>query len=63
MGEWRGLEICIPLSTWLWEDFSIPITHYTRVGVQTLMENDGKAGISSMFKNINFYSLFREGEK
>jgi len=27
------------------------------------MENDGKTGISSMFKNINFYSLFSEGEK
>jgi len=63
MGEYRGLEICTPLSTSLWENFSIPVTHYTSVGVHTLMENDGKTGISSMFKNINFYSLFSEGEK
>jgi len=33
------------------------------VGVHTLTENYEKEGISSMFKNINLYSLFSEGEK
>jgi hypothetical protein len=38
------------------------VTHYTSVKVHTLMENDGKAGISSMFINITIYSVFSEGE-
>ena len=32
------------------------------MGVHTLMEIDGKAGISSMLKNITIYSLFSEGQ-
>jgi hypothetical protein len=38
------------------------VTHYTSVGVHTLMENYGKAGISTMFINITIIVFLVKGK-